>query len=459
MIQLHGLLVIFPFVGHDEVELVQGVSEDRFAVVVKLVKHPHECSVDLRFAVTFGVAQLFASDVVMARPYGVVLAGSADKRSPTPAASDLLRQWVWGGGALSAIVFRFLSHECGRGQKILPTDDGFVVFGCIVLVKLTVVLMLDEGERVSLEGFLEEGVAHVLLVGEDVLDGQRMPLVIAVLLGDVPLAEVTDDLSQRPAGKIGVEDPADGFSFRREDDELLVLIVVAVGCGTCYILAALHPFPVHVLQPLGDRHGFFLCDGTEGGEHQLVAHAEGVDAVFLEDDANALPAEHSGIVQTLRDISGEAGDGLGDDQVDPLVVAQMDHSLEFRPLVRSCAGDALVSEDIHEFPIRTGLDGLSVVPHLSGIGVKLVSRVGGDTAVGTGSQSLAHMGIAHRLDSLYDRHGVSSYLFLLSRLYCILSAIAIPDYSMRKWIPFCMYKPQCRMKAYCNLRIVAEKSW
>ena len=285
---------------------------------------------------------------------------------------------------MSAVVFRFFCHESGYSQKVLSADDCFVAFGCIVLVKLAVILMLGERESISLECFLEEGVAHVLLVGEDVLDRQGMPFVISIPLGDVPLAEVTDDFSQRPAREVGLEYPADGFGFRLEDDELLVLVAVAIGGGTCYILATLHSLTVHVLQPLGDRHGFFLCDGTEGGQHQLVAHAESVDAVFLEDDADALSAEGTGIFQTFGNISGEAGYGLGDDQVDPLVLAQPNHLLEFGSLVCSCASDTLVSEDVYELPIGTGLDRFGVVPHLSCIGIELVSGVGRDTAVGTG---------------------------------------------------------------------------
>ncbi len=417
MVQLNRLLVVLLFIGHNEVKLIQGVSEDGLAVVVELVEHPHKCSVDLSFAVPLGVAQFLALDVVVARPDGVTFSCPADIKSPTPAASEFLRQRVWGGGALPAVVFRFFCHESGYSQKVLSADDCFVAFECIVLVKFAVVLMLGERESISLKCFLEEGVAHVLLVGEDVLDGQGMPFVISVPLGDVPLAEVTDDFSQRPAREVGLEYPADGFSFRLEDDELLVLVAVAIGGGTCYIFATLHSLTVHVLQPLRNRHGFFLCDGTESGQHQLVAHAESVDTIFLKDDADALSAESAGIFQTFGNISGEAGYGLGDDQVDPLVIAQMDHSLEFRPLVRSCAGDALVSEDIHELPIHMGLDGLGVVPHLGCVGVELISRVGRYTAVSTGSELFACIGIAHCFDSLYYCHGALLLSAIISQHY------------------------------------------
>ena len=395
----------------------QRSEEYGLAVVVELVEHPHERSVDLSFAVSFGVTQFLASDVIVARPDGVTFSCPADIKSPTPAASEFFCQRVWGGRALSAVVFRFFCHESGYSQKVLSADDCFVAFGCIVLVKLAVVLMLGERESISLECFLEESVAHVLLVGEDVLDGQGMPFVISVPLGDVPLAEITDDFSQRPAREVGLEYPADGFGFRLEDDELLVLVAVAIGGGTCYIFATLHSLTVHVLQPLRNCHGFFLCDGTEGGQHQLIAHAESVDAVFLENDADALSAEGAGIFQTFGNISGEAGYGLGDDQVDPLMLAQPNHLLEFGSLVCSCACDTLVSEDIHEFPIRTGLDGLGVVPHLSGIGVELVSRIGGNTAVSAGSEFFACIRIAHCFDSLDYRHGVLLLSTVLSQHY------------------------------------------
>ena len=129
---------------------------------------------------------------------------------------------------MSAVVFRFFCHESGYSQKVLSADDCFVAFGCIVLVKLAVVLMLGERESISLECFLEESVAHVLLVGEDVLDGQGMPFVISVPLGDVSLTKIPNDLCQRPTREVGLEYPADGFGFRLEDDELLVLVAVTI---------------------------------------------------------------------------------------------------------------------------------------------------------------------------------------------------------------------------------------
>lgn len=91
--------------------------------------------------------------------------------------------------------------------------------------------------------------------------------------------------------------------------------------------------------------------------------------MLLEDDSDPHQLELTDELDALRGISGEAGDGFGDDQVDLLMLAQSNHLLEFGSLISSCACDTLVSEDIYELPIGTGLNGFCVVPYLGGIGV------------------------------------------------------------------------------------------
>ena len=127
-----------------------------------------------------------------------------------------------------------------------------------------------------------------------------------------------------------------------------------------------------MLQSLGDCHGFLLGNGTESSHHQLIAHPEGVDSIFLEDNSYTDSLEGSGIFQTLRDISGKSGNGFCYNQVNAFHIAQLDHPLELRPLIGTSSCDALVSEHIDEFPFASFLDCFGVVFHLCRIGVELI---------------------------------------------------------------------------------------
>ena len=66
LVILSRLCVIFPLVGHDEVQLVEGIPKDRLAVIEELVEHPHKGTVDLCFAVPFRRTLVFAFYMLVA---------------------------------------------------------------------------------------------------------------------------------------------------------------------------------------------------------------------------------------------------------------------------------------------------------------------------------------------------------------------------------------------------------
>ena len=169
-----------------------------------------------------------------------------------------------------------------------------------------------------------------------------------------------------------------------------------------------------MLQSLGDCHGFLLGNGTESSHHQLIAHAEGIDSVFLEDNSYTDPLERSGILQTLRDISCESGNGFCDDQVNAFHITQLDHPLELWPLISTGSCDSFVSEHIDKFPFASLLDCFGVVFHLCRIGVELIGRVGRDTAVGTCPELSTGGKLGIWIDSGYHCHGSTTPFYIRS---------------------------------------------
>ena len=86
-------------------------------------------------------------------------------------------------------------------------------------------------------------------------------------------------------------------------------------------------------------HAFTFCLGETcmDGHQQFAVALEGIDVLFLEDDADAHQLELADELDALCGVSGEAGYGLGDDVVDLAPPAIPDHSLELVTLVGSCA--------------------------------------------------------------------------------------------------------------------------
>ena len=111
---------------------------------------------------------------------------------------------IFSQGAFGFLLGRILlAGPAGQLQlgveEILPADDGRMVVSDVVLGQLPVVLLLFLGEEVRCVGFLQQGVPHVFLIAEDVLDGAQRPLPVPLRGEDVPAFQGLFDLPQAAA--------------------------------------------------------------------------------------------------------------------------------------------------------------------------------------------------------------------------------------------------------------------
>ena len=76
-----------------------------------------------------------------------------------------------------------------------------------------------------------------------------------------------------------------------------------------------------------------------------------VDVLFLEVDLHAVFFQFSNGSQRVHGISGEAGDALGDDQVNPARQRILNHAVKTLALFGAHARNALIRIHIHELPV------------------------------------------------------------------------------------------------------------
>ena len=114
----------------------------------------------------------------------------------------------------------------------------------------------------------------------------------------------------------------------------------------------------------------------------LISEGQSVDSLFLKLHPHAEQFQLPDIFQRLLGVSGEAGDGFGDDQVDLVLFAHLDHSLEFGAVLCVHARQPFVSEYLHQLPLFFSLNEAGIDPNLVGVGVLLISRIGRYPAIG-----------------------------------------------------------------------------
>ena len=127
---------------------------------------------------------------------------------------------------------------------------------------------------------------------------------------------------------------------------------------------------------------FRLGEAAEQGDEELAGYREGIDVFLFEDNADASGLQHSYDLKAVHRISGEAGEGFCEDEVDPAALAGGDHAVEFLPLFHAGSRDPLISEQTSHLPIRGLLNFLAVVRFLGSVAVDLLLAVSANAAVG-----------------------------------------------------------------------------
>ena len=188
-------------------------------------------------------------------------------------------------------------------------------------------------------GFLQQGVSNVLFIGQDIVDDGGRPALYTLCGGNTVLVQLPLDLSQGAAVQIPVVNAADDLRFLRYDLRLSVRplpvsqhLFVLEGDLSCLRALLLSPCDI-----LAERLGFRLGEAAEQGDEKFAGFREGVDVFLLEVHPNAVCFQEPHRIQTIHRVSGKAGEGLGDDEVDVSPLAGGDHLVELRPFFQAGA--------------------------------------------------------------------------------------------------------------------------
>lgn len=166
------------------------------------------------------------------------------------------------------------------------------------------------------------------------------------------------------------------------DNELAIDQTVAKRCLAGREFSGFHPPFIAHPHILSDGFTLFLRQGGEDSSQRLAGNHGTVDVLFLEADPHAQgPQLPRGLEEVLR-VPGEPGHGLYQNLIDQTPLAVGEEALKVLALVRRRAGDAPVSVDVDQLPVRVLMDQGGVVSVLSGEGVELVLGVRADAAVG-----------------------------------------------------------------------------
>ena len=180
--------------------------------------------------------------------------------------------------------------------------------------------------------------ALVLGVAEDVADGQHVEG-IALPAGEALVKKRLGDAANAhlPVG-VEIEDPAHHLGLRFVDGEDAVFFVVAPQRVAAQHAAVFDGLAEAELQPLGELAHLVL--GYAGHDHQakLAVCVQGVDVVVLEEHAYAVVQKLLGVLDAVQGGAGEAGDLLGDDEVEAPCLGVPDHSQEAVPPLGGGAG-------------------------------------------------------------------------------------------------------------------------
>ena len=160
----------------------------------------------------------------------------------------------------------------------------------------------------------------------------------------------------------------------------------------------------------------------------FTGHLAGVDALFLELDADAKLFEFPNGCKAVLCISGEPGDALDQNAVDFSFPAILHHALKIFALFNRRAGDALIGVNIDHFPIRVVRNKLGIILILDAIGVELILAGGTDAGIGCNAQLPRDNFVVRRdyNDTLLFQRKISVGLLLCHAVHLPLQQHTLP---------------------------------
>ena len=214
------------------------------------------------------------------------------------------------------------------------------------------------------------------------MDRRRRPVDAAGAAGDPLPAQVPGDHQRAQAVQEVPVHPPHHCGLCRVDDQLAAHLVIAQEPGAVDHRDALLEAVLYAqADVLADGAALLLGDGGEDGQYDLALAVQRVDALLLEHHAHVQRPQPPHHGQAVQRVPGEAGDGLGEDQVDAARLGVREHAVEAVPPGEARAADPLVGIDARQGPAGMVDDQVVVVGALDRVGALLLLQVGADPAV------------------------------------------------------------------------------
>ena len=134
---------------------------------------------------------------------------------------------------------------------------------------------------------MEQAVAHIPLIVEDIVDGEKVPCFLTVPFGYTLCVELIGNGLLAAALQIEMKNPAHNLCLRFIDLKLAVYEIIPIGGSAAVEIAGFHSLLVAPPHILGYGFRFPLCGDAGECHHQFEVNRFRVDALFFKIDADA----------------------------------------------------------------------------------------------------------------------------------------------------------------------------
>ena len=295
--------------------------------------------------------------------------------------------------------------------KDIQIDDRLMGIRCVIHGHFTVVRHGFLTDIILTVGLLQEKISRVGVVFQNFHHRAFVPDATQSGRNTVRIQSIGDRGGAFP-GKILPIDPADGFGFGRLDHIPTIVIPItqqSAAPGLSFLKVFLDP-PFLVF-----AYGLALClcKGCQDGKHQFSVCGERLDVLFLKMDIHSQGSQVPDRFQKRDRISGEAGDALGQNDVNQTGSAVGKQLLKLLPAVLS-PGFGFIRIYPNIFPTGVGLDVTAVMTDLRRQAVVHGILCGGYTGVCSHALFPGHLFrkyplfycLWHILPSLYQVSGI-----------------------------------------------------
>lgn len=262
-------------------------------------------------------------------------------------------------------------------------NDGFVVVLDVVLRNDAIVLDALLRQEVRGVGLLKQGVAHVLLVAENLVDGAGVPFFLARAGEDSVCHKPGGYFVHAGAFEVLPVDAFYDFCLLWVYDQVPVLIL---GVAEKAIVIDVHFSLLETvlksqLDVLAHGLAFLLGKARHDRKENLSLSVQRVYGLLFKIDRDVLVLELPDVLEAVEGVSGKSADGLGDDHVDVPGHALVDHAVKFIPLFGIGTGYPIISINSSQFPIRMIVNVGGVVLNLRFVAGGLLVVVGRNPAI------------------------------------------------------------------------------